>query len=121
MFFLYIILSTTTILELKDAILFYKVSFLCVYTSIFFASTLCMCVMYSTDYFDDKTVSMPFDLMIVLSPTTPACTWWNRPEDPSSGKLESTHPTHIRRMPSCSLNSSYVSICWLNRQSVIGP
>ena len=27
-------------------------------------------------------------------PTTPACTWWNRPEeDPSSGKLESTHPS----------------------------
>ena len=29
-----------------------------------------------------------------LVPTTPACTWWNRPdEDPSSGKLESTHPS----------------------------
>ena len=27
-------------------------------------------------------------------PTTPACTWWNRPEeDPSSSKLESTHPS----------------------------
>ena len=27
-------------------------------------------------------------------PSTPACTWWNRPEeDPSSGKLESTHPS----------------------------
>ena len=27
-------------------------------------------------------------------PTTPACTWWNRPEkDPSSGKLGSTHPS----------------------------
>ena len=27
-------------------------------------------------------------------PTTPACTWWNRPEeDISSGKLESTHPS----------------------------
>ena len=27
-------------------------------------------------------------------PTTPACTWWNRPEeDLSSGKLESTHPS----------------------------
>ena len=27
-------------------------------------------------------------------PTTPACTWWIRPEeDPSSGKLESTHPS----------------------------
>ena len=27
-------------------------------------------------------------------PTTPVCTWWNRPEkDPSSGKLESTHPS----------------------------
>ena len=26
--------------------------------------------------------------------TTPACTWWNRPEeDLSSGKLESTHPS----------------------------
>ena len=26
--------------------------------------------------------------------TTPACTWWNRPdEDPSSGKSESTHPS----------------------------
>ena len=29
-----------------------------------------------------------------MVPTTPACTWWNRPEeDPSSGKLESTHPS----------------------------
>ena len=29
-----------------------------------------------------------------LVPTTPACTWWNRPEeDLSSGKLESTHPS----------------------------
>ena len=26
--------------------------------------------------------------------TTLACTWWNHPEDdPSSGKLESTHPS----------------------------
>ena len=30
----------------------------------------------------------------LLVPTTPACTWWNRPEeDLSSGKLESTHPS----------------------------
>ena len=29
-----------------------------------------------------------------LVPTTPACTWWNRPEqDILSGKLESTHPS----------------------------
>ena len=29
-----------------------------------------------------------------LVPTTPACAWWNRPEeDNSSGKLESTHPS----------------------------
>ena len=27
-------------------------------------------------------------------PTTPACTWWNRPEEVlSSGKSESTHPS----------------------------
>ena len=27
-------------------------------------------------------------------PTTPACTWWSRPEeDPLSGKLDSTHPS----------------------------
>ena len=27
-------------------------------------------------------------------PTTPTCTWWNRPEeDLSSGKSESTHPS----------------------------
>ena len=27
-------------------------------------------------------------------PTTPACTWWNRPEeDLSSGKSESNHPS----------------------------
>ena len=27
-------------------------------------------------------------------PTTPVCTWWNRPaEDLSSGKSESTHPS----------------------------
>ena len=32
--------------------------------------------------------------MQLMVPTTPACTWWNRPEeDPSSGKLESTHPS----------------------------
>ena len=30
----------------------------------------------------------------MMVPTTPACTWWNRPEeDNSSGKLESTHPS----------------------------
>ena len=30
----------------------------------------------------------------VWVPTTPACTWWNRPEeDNSSGKMESTHPS----------------------------
>ena len=30
----------------------------------------------------------------VQVPTTPACTWWNRPEeDLSSGKSESTHPS----------------------------
>ena len=29
-----------------------------------------------------------------MVPTTPACTWWNRPEeDLSSGRLESTHPS----------------------------
>ena len=29
-----------------------------------------------------------------MVPTTPACTWWNRPEeDLSSGKLESIHPS----------------------------
>ena len=33
-------------------------------------------------------------LTLVMVPTTPACTWWNRPEeDNSSGKLESTHPS----------------------------
>ena len=31
---------------------------------------------------------------VILVPTTPACTWWNRPEeDLSSGKSESTHPS----------------------------
>ena len=37
-----------------------------------------------------------YELSIYLSwvPTTPACTWWNRPEEyNSSGKLESTHPS----------------------------
>ena len=35
-----------------------------------------------------------------LVPTTPACTWWNRPEeDPSSGKLESTHPSRTSVKP----------------------
>ena len=30
----------------------------------------------------------------MVVPTTPACTWWNCPEeDNSSGKLESTHPS----------------------------
>ena len=33
-------------------------------------------------------------LLSILVPTTPACTWWNRPEeDLSSGKSESTHPS----------------------------
>ena len=33
-------------------------------------------------------------LVVEEVPTTPACTWWNRPEeDPSSGKLESTQPS----------------------------
>ena len=31
-----------------------------------------------------------------MVPTTPACTWWNRPEEEhSSGKLESTHPSEL--------------------------
>ena len=31
---------------------------------------------------------------VIVVPTTPACTWWNRPEeDFSSGKSESTHPS----------------------------
>ena len=35
-----------------------------------------------------------FALGMSLVPTTPACTWWNRPEeDLSSGKSESTHPS----------------------------
>ena len=30
----------------------------------------------------------------VVVPMTPACTWWNCPEeDPLSGKLKSTHPS----------------------------
>ena len=34
-----------------------------------------------------KVSALPIEL------TTPACTWWNRPEeDLSSGKSESTHP-----------------------------
>ena len=38
---------------------------------------------------DDWSILVP-----VLVPTTPACTWWNRPEEyNSSGKLESTHPS----------------------------
>ena len=36
----------------------------------------------------------PVEVGYMLVPTTPACTWWNRPEeDNSSGKLESTHPS----------------------------
>ena len=32
--------------------------------------------------------------LVVMVPTTPACTWWNCPEEyNSSGKLESTHPS----------------------------
>ena len=35
-----------------------------------------------------------FGDLIIPSSTTPACTWWNRPEeDLSSGKSESTHPS----------------------------
>ena len=45
-FLLYIILSTTvSFLDLKDAILFLQCLLFCVYISIFFTSTLCMCVM----------------------------------------------------------------------------
>ena len=45
-----------------------------------------------------KLEQVKYTAIIVFSclrvPTTPACTWWNRPEeDNSSGKLESTHPS----------------------------
>ena len=40
-----------------------------------------------------RTITVALDT-INMVPTTPACTWWNRPEeDNSSGKLESTHPS----------------------------
>ena len=40
---------------------------------------------------------------------TPACTWWNRPEeDPSSGKLESTHPSRT------SVKYDQVFLCRVN-------
>ena len=42
-------------------------------------------------------------------PTTPACTWWNRPEDdPSSGKLELTHPSRT------SVKSDKDFWCWVS-------
>ena len=41
----------------------------------------------------DRVVLCHLDKRVPV-PTTPACTWWNRPEeDNSSGKLESTHPS----------------------------
>ena len=59
------ILSTTlSFLDLKDTILFYKVSILCVcmsvYISIIFASTLCMCLTSFTYYICSRTVSLSF-------------------------------------------------------------
>ena len=54
MCFLYIILSTIVSIS-EDAILFLQgLLFFIVCTFTFFASTLCMCVMCLTDYFDDR-------------------------------------------------------------------
>ena len=40
---------------------------------------------------------LPEVTRMIYIPTTPACAWWNRPEeDNSSGKLESTHPSRTR-------------------------
>ena len=44
--------------------------------------------------FDDSFLMIHSNDSRLQVPTTPACTWWNRPEeDNSSGKLESTHPS----------------------------
>ena len=43
---------------------------------------------------DSKAFDRLCHIELLLVPTTPACTWWNRPEeDLSSGKSESTHPS----------------------------
>ena len=42
----------------------------------------------------DSKLTYSTHIYNISVPTTPACTWWNRPEeDPSSGKMESTHPS----------------------------
>ena len=69
---LYISLITTVsfLYTLNMSCYFYTVSFLCVYISINFPNTLCMyamCLTSWTDYFDDKTVSITFDLNILLN------------------------------------------------------
>ena len=48
-------------------------------------------LLYVISFWYSKYYELFLDLSDV--PTTPACTWWNRPEeDHSSGKLEPTHP-----------------------------
>ena len=44
-------------------------------------------------------------------PTTPGCTWWNRPEDHSSVKLESTHPSRT--------SVKYDQGFWVSSQSCV--
>ena len=52
------------------------------------------CVWYVCGYVRKKALLHCLQLLRGGVPTTPDCTWWNRPEeDNSSGKLESTHPS----------------------------
>ena len=47
-----------------------------------------------TLFIPDKPQFQMHPVITLEVPTTPACTWWNRPEeDNSSSKLESTHPS----------------------------
>ena len=51
-------------------------------------------------------------LIFNMVPTTPACMWWNRPEeDLSSGKLEATHPS---RTVVKSIDFFYMELSQLN-------
>ena len=51
----------------------------------------CQVTQHLFNYLFNSTL---WQAIVFFIPTTPACTWWNSPEeDLSSGKLESTHPS----------------------------
>ena len=76
--------------------------------------------------FNHIWLTQDFPTTPYLVPTTPACTWWNRPEeDNSSGKLESTHPSRtsvksdqgffgVESVMRVNADSTHPSCCYLD-------